>query len=317
MAALRSALFGLPKGYGFQNLPSAFLVLSPAVVGRGCRLAHSQALNKNLQYISNEKIKLNADPKTLKLDKQPNKPLCIIMNWMLARPEHVMKYASLYLEQGFDVVSVSCSPWQLMWPLKGSQLVGADLIRFMSSNDHGPMVLHGFSVGAYVWAEALVFALKEKEKYQPVLERVVAQVWDSAADITEIPVGFPSAVFPKNMFLQNALRTYTKYHLKKFHDAATSHYLRASELFHVSPCRAPALFLLSRSDPVGAERSNRSVHDSWVNIGIKCTWHCWDRSPHVLHYNKHPKEYLQLLYTHLETHGLLTQPEKLRARMTR
>ncbi|XP_063832169.1 uncharacterized protein LOC135081379 [Ostrinia nubilalis] len=250
----------------------------------------------------------------MKLDKQPNKPLCIIMNWMLARPQHVQKYASLYLEQGFDVVSVSCSPWQLMWPQKGSQLVGASLMKFMAANGHKPLVLHGFSVGAYVWAEALVYAMKDKEKYQPVLDRVRAQVWDSAADITEIPVGFPSAVFPKNMFLQNALRTYTKYHLKKFHDAATSHYLRASDLFHKTPCRAPALFLLSRSDPVGAERSNRSVHDSWVNLGVKCTWHCWERSPHVLHYNKHQQEYLQLLHDHLTARELLANPDKMRAR---
>lgn len=50
------------------------------------------------------------------------------MNWMLARKQHVMKYATLYLEQGFDVVSVSCTPWQLMWPVKGSQVDFTSLI---------------------------------------------------------------------------------------------------------------------------------------------------------------------------------------------
>ena len=57
--------------------------------------------------------------------------------------------------------------------------------------------------------------------------------------------------------------------MKTFHEAATSHYIRSSQLFHTNLCHAPALFLLSRSDPVGAEKSNRSVHDSWVQMGMK------------------------------------------------
>jgi hypothetical protein len=57
--------------------------------------------------------------------------------------------------------------------------------------------------------------------------------------------------------------------MRTFHDAATIHYIRSSQLFHTTLCRAPALFLLSRSDPVGAEHTNRAVHDSWVKMGIE------------------------------------------------
>ncbi|KAL4703353.1 hypothetical protein ACJJTC_013119 [Scirpophaga incertulas] len=140
-----------------------------------------------------------------------------------------MKYASLYLEQGFDVVSVSCTPWQLMWPTKGSQLVAEDLIKFMTHNGKEHPL--------------------NKELYQPTLDRVVAQVWDSAADISELSIGVPAAVFPKNKIMQKTLRAYMEYHLKTFHEAATVHYIRSSQLFHTNLCRAPALFLLSRSDP--------------------------------------------------------------------
>ncbi|CAG9130468.1 unnamed protein product [Plutella xylostella] len=97
--------------------------LGVAVSGRG---AHSQDLTKNIQYISNDKVKLTVDPVTMRLDKQIDRPLCIMMNWLLAQHKHVMKYAALYLEQGFDVVSASCSPWQLMWPMKGSQVRGRE-----------------------------------------------------------------------------------------------------------------------------------------------------------------------------------------------
>ncbi|KAM3966109.1 uncharacterized protein ACR2FA_012981 [Aphomia sociella] len=311
MAALRTLV-----GCG-RNITKSDNVLSCASVvplHSNCGL-HTQYITKNMQYISNEDTKLTADPETMKLDKEIKRPLCIIMNWMLQRPNHVMKYATLYLEQGFDVVSVSCTPWQLTWPLKGSQIIGTNLIKFMAENSHNPLVLHGFSVGAYVWSEGLVYAMKNKQKYQPVLDRVVAQVWDSAADVTEIPHGFPAAVFPKNKFMQNAMRLYIEYHLKTFHDAATLHYNRGSAAFISTECRAPALFLLSKTDPVGAERSNRNVYQSWVNLGVKCTWKCWDRSPHVQHYTYHPKEYIAALYQHLDTYNLVSQPDKMRARL--
>ncbi|KAI8440788.1 hypothetical protein MSG28_009113 [Choristoneura fumiferana] len=75
-------------------------------------------------------------------------------------------------------------------------------------------------------------------------------------------------------------------------------------MFHTNTCRAPALFLLSKERPVGAERSNRA-----------CTWKCWDKSPHVQHYSHHPQEYLAALYQHLDKYGLVSQPEKMRVRL--
>ena len=69
------------------------------------------------------------------------------------------------------------------------------------------VVLHGFSVGGYLWGECLV-KLDQDEAGKATLEKIKGQIWDSAADITEIPVGVPHAVLPKNPTLQGALRSY-------------------------------------------------------------------------------------------------------------
>ncbi|XP_026318096.1 uncharacterized protein LOC113228885 [Hyposmocoma kahamanoa] len=322
MSVIRT-LFSLAVHNGKQGLRNSgtksfrpLLSCAPVAMVGFERNAHSQDITKNIQYISNEKTKLTADPNTLKLDKLPNRPLCVMINWLLARQKHVMKFATLYLEQGFDVVSISCTPWQLMWPQKGSQLVTGDLLKFLSANDNDhPLVVHGFSIAGYLWGEVCVHVMKDPKRFQPLLDRVAAQVWDSAADITELTIGVPSAVFPKNKILQKTLQTYLEYHLKTFHDVATCHYIRSSQMFHTNLCRAPALFMLSKSDPVGAENSNRAVHDSWVRMGIQCTWKCWDKSPHVMHYIYHQKEYLAALYSHLDKYGLVSQPDKMRMRL--
>ncbi|XP_059061055.1 uncharacterized protein LOC131853970 [Achroia grisella] len=304
---------------GVKSNRSSFrplLSCAPVAMMTMDRGAHTQDITKNIQYISNEKLKLTADPSTMKLNTQPDKPLCVMINWLLARQKHVMKYATLYLEQGFDVLSVSCTPWQLMWPAKGSQLVASDVLKFIATNENEhPMVVHGFSVGGYIWGEVMNHVMNNKDRYLPVLDRVVAQVWDSAADVSEISIGVPAAVFPKNKIMQKTLRAYMEYHLKTFHDAATTHYIRSSQLFHSNPCRAPALIFLSKTDPVGAEKSNRMLHDNWVKLGIKCTWKCWDKSPHVQHFTFHKQEYLAALYAHLDACNVLAQPDKLGARI--
>lgn len=45
-----------------------------------------------------------------------------MLPWLMAKQKHVKKYAQLYTDQGYDVVRVSVSPWQVIWPKNGSQV---------------------------------------------------------------------------------------------------------------------------------------------------------------------------------------------------
>lgn len=40
-------------------------------------------------------------------------------------------------------------------------------------------------------------------------------------------------------------------------------------MFHTNLVKAPALFFLSKTDPIGAEKSNLRARESWENMGIK------------------------------------------------
>lgn len=69
-------------------------------------------------------------------------------------------------------------------------------------------MLHGFSIGGYMWGELLDFVHEDRDKYNHVIDRIVGQVWDSAADITELTMGTAKAVFPHNEMMQNIARKY-------------------------------------------------------------------------------------------------------------
>lgn len=54
----------------------------------------------------------------------------------------------------------------------------------------------------------LVTIAQEKERYKNVVDRICGQIFDSSVDVTEIHLGVPQSVFPRNKVLQSALQQY-------------------------------------------------------------------------------------------------------------
>lgn len=185
----------------------------------------------------------------------------------------------------------------------------------MNNEKYSRILLHGFSIGGYFWSECLVLMEKDKTKYQSVINRVVGQIWDSAADIRDIRNGFPKAVFPKSRKLQHALRSYMNYHLKTFDELASQHYFRASRAAYDNYITAPVLFFVSKTDLIGDEPSNRRIMEAYESRGCNVTWKCFDDSPHVGHFFKHREEYLRYLNDFLKLVGLEEDLQILKAKL--
>ncbi|XP_052888901.1 uncharacterized protein LOC128297316 [Anopheles moucheti] len=284
------------RGYRYQQY-SQMLPSNPTMTWRGP--IEPACFTKNMTFFTKQKQTYEKDNQSLRLTVALDKPLVFIFAWLQASEKHLAKYAEFYLEQGFDVLCVHITPWQLVWPVYGSQKVAADIVKFLSNNDFPEgIVIHGFSVGGYLWGECLA-KLHAVPIGRRVLENIRGQVWDSLADITEIPVGVPHALLPHNPTLQGVLRNYINYHMKLFHEEATQYYVKCTHLFHYEPALCPALLLVSKTDPVGTEKANNRLRDIWESVGVKTSLKCWDKSPHVGHFHKHRDEYIELLLAHL------------------
>lgn len=83
-------------------------------------------ITKNIELISaHNDIKIDkSSPLRLTNPKlgENNAPLVVMLPWLLAKKRHILKYANFYMDQGFDVLCVSITPWQLLWPVKGTQV---------------------------------------------------------------------------------------------------------------------------------------------------------------------------------------------------
>lgn len=89
-------------------------------------------------------------------------------------------------------------------------MIAEDVLKFLVQKEHYQNVLiHGFSVGGYVYGELLVKMKNEPNKYSSIKDRIVGQVFDSIADFDRIPVGVSKAVTRK-VVLQKSIETYIR-----------------------------------------------------------------------------------------------------------
>lgn len=89
------------------------------------------------------------------------------------------------------------------------QVIAADIVKLLNANRFfTPLLIHGFSVGGYLWSEVLVHIEANKSTNQHIADKIIGQIWDSAADLTEIPNGLSYAVFPNNKVLRSTFRSY-------------------------------------------------------------------------------------------------------------
>ena len=87
-----------------------------------CRCVSTHRITKNIELITQETSTETNNCNNQSSTVSEERPLLVLLCWLLAKRKHVMKYANFYLEQGFDVATVSVTPWQLMWPAKGTRV---------------------------------------------------------------------------------------------------------------------------------------------------------------------------------------------------
>lgn len=236
--------------------------------------------------------------------QQNGKTLALVLPWLQSKQQHFEKYCSIYTNLGFDVLVVQIDILQLMRPEKGSQILAADVVKFLNSNDHYENILvHGFSVGGYLWSECLIH-LNAHKSFKSISSRIKGQVWDSVTGLKEIPIGISKSVFSEGL-MENLLRKSVEYYLKFFYENATKYYVRAENFFNDSPVKAPALIYSSKADPIGTETKANEIAESFKQQNIDLSLKCFEDSPHVQHYQKYKEEYLKYLHDHLKKCNLI------------
>uniref|UniRef100_A0A2P2I707 Transmembrane protein 53-like n=1 Tax=Hirondellea gigas TaxID=1518452 RepID=A0A2P2I707_9CRUS len=294
-------------------------LLLPTSVSQGLLLTISRHLssikfNRNLEFFSADDKplpkKMNSFCVSPENGSPEERPLTLLMCWLMSKDSHVKKFVDLYNEMGFDVLKIRISPFDMLRPVKGAQVVAGQMLEFLHQNPrHSSVLVHGFSVGVYVFCEGLVQMSNNMELHAPVLNRFVGQIWDSPVDVHGIPVGTSKAV-TNNQILQTSIKKYLDWFLRNQYDVATVHYEAASVKMHNCFLGVPGLFFLSKTDPVATPAMISDVYENWESMGIPISVKIFDKSPHVSHFARYKKEYVEEVVTFLQHLHLLESGKK-------
>jgi len=294
---------GLKAGLPSYNNTSSITSRIKKSYSLPTRTLTTKSLNQSLELLSNSNkpITLSGNGQ-FQLNINEERPLTVILAWLMSQRKHIHKYAKFYLDKGFDVLTVKTTPWQLLWPVGGSHIVANDLLTFLYQNpNYYKTVVHGFSVGAYLWGEVMVKMSQDNVKYTPTMNRICGQIWDSPVDYEEIPIGVPKSVFPTNALLRKSLERYIVFHMK-YQQSSTKHHLKATDQFYDTIINAPAMFLFSLNDPMVSLKSIETCSKAWQDKGLPVNLRAWNEPPHVGIYQRHPDEYQDEVRKFLDKH---------------
>ncbi|KAH9491856.1 hypothetical protein Btru_029901 [Bulinus truncatus] len=280
----------------------------PKISKQICSLLYVTRHESSLPPLKTEKLNENIQLKTIQEKLNHHRPLVLLYGWMLAKQRHLDKYGNMYHSKGFDVLSLKMKPSQVLLP-KQAQRTTEELLSILQDGElkDKPLMVHGFSVGGYMYGELLVKLNQDLDKYNSVKKRLVGQIFDSPVDYEGVPSGF-STILVKNKVGQKILKFSIESYMSIFKDSVTSHYIRSSDAFHRNELRLPSLMLYSRSDPIGVDTQIELVMKKWRTAGIPVMARCWESSPHVSHFHRHPDEYVEAVLKFLNSVGL-TKPE--------
>lgn len=292
--------------------PAAKSLLRPTAGHHNINLANFiMAKNFSTKQLT-PAVTLMTNGSTKHLRNRPNlseyssegRPLAVMLCWLAAKNNAVNKYAKFYMDQGFDVLTVRITPWQLLLPKQADPIIRNEILPSLLTSDHDKKLIHGFSVGGYVFAQMLKYMHNDPSgKCQDLMKTMSAQIWDSVVDVNGISIGVSKSVFMKSPFLQKSMQNYIDLHLKAFYDIATKYYDEAHEYFYNKPLDAPALFLASEIDQISTIDVIQDIQKIWGSYGIQCSNKYWSNTSHVGHMRVYPEEYKLAVKMFLDRSG--------------
>ncbi|XP_045137037.1 transmembrane protein 53-like [Portunus trituberculatus] len=162
--------------------------------------------------------------------------MVVLFTWLGAKQKHAHKYAKCWTRRGHDVLYVTTSVRDLLFPKTGAEITANRVVDFLDKKE-SDVIVHGLSVGGYLTQRVLMAARDSQIK-------ISHQIFDSFTNCSGMEAGVENAVNPKYQGLAKALvGVYVKY-------ADLSSIYEAQRFAVTSPCKAPALYLHSLADEV-------------------------------------------------------------------
>lgn len=233
--------------------------------------------------------------------QNPERKLVVLLSWLQAKEKHIEKYRQFYLDRGFDVLNVKTSALDLLLPNLGAKKISENFVRFMVEKQYSDVVVHGFSVGGYMFGRFLLEMEKQQGEVmrKKLLNSIRGIVFDSLVPIEGTCIGVANSITENKLGAQ-IIKNLLELYLFLGHSIATKYYEEVSEKVWAGPLRCPTLFLNSREDKISDHKIVEDLEKVWSGLGIETHKMLVDKSPHVQLFTKHHNKYVEKVESFLK-----------------
>jgi hypothetical protein len=234
---------------------------------------------------------------------------------MGAKESQLKSYHHFYHSHGMDTLTLCVGPRHVLYPEEAMKAVRSMMDKVIeisidasrteaaqagsSGRPERSVVFHSFSMGGFLFGQALRAMQEAPQRYGVMPHLIRAQVFDSPPDFDGISTGISKSLgLPR--FLESGARKIADMYLSATAETSGAHHRAASAAFHQNFVSAPALWYYSKADPIAEWRSCEQVIGKWRGRGTDVTVCSWDDTPHVLHAREHPERYFSTLQGFLE-----------------
>lgn len=280
-----SADFGSPSGFIYDEETETSKAESPleALKRKAKGVVEKQTPNKYYGQSFNETLTTTTT----------ERKLVVLMSWLEAKEKHIEKYRQFYLDRGFDVLNVKTSPLDLLLPSVGAMKISRDFVRFMVEKQYSDVLIHGFSVGGFMFGQCLLDIDRQAEQVRDqLLNSIRGLVFDSLVPFEGTCIGVANSI-TRNKVLAKVLESLLRGYLAVGHSIATKHYLKVSDKVWGGPLRCPSLFFMSKDDIISDHKIVERLSRDWSNMGISTSNILFDSAPHVQNFTKHHDVYVE------------------------
>eukprot|EP00128_Syssomonas_multiformis_P007022 Colp12_sorted_trinity150504_noHs@8292 len=234
-------------------------------------------------------------------EQEKNRPLAVLIGWMLSSPKHIQKYCELYHAKGVDTLFCNPGPKHVLFPsvAKGLAKNALDTLCLPDFKERS-LIFHGFSVGGYLYATVVETMATQAKEYGHVSARVKGQVLDSPVDYHEVAPGMAKVLSNGNPVGQKVLHGIFASYLKATYPLTGKKHVYISNFFGESPLDRPSLWLYSNEDHIAPAHACENMMERWRKKGLTVSGRKFVKSPHVMHYPTNPPVYQQHLHEFLD-----------------
>ena len=168
-------------------------------------------------------------------------PLALICAWLLAEDKYLLKYKQLWFNRGFDVLIVKTSPLDSLLPPIGCKKVAKNVVKVLTNLncEYNEMVVHGFSVGIYLFGEVLLQLFERSpEKHSKLIESFKGVIMDSLVVPGDAQSGMALTLTNSPILQSFIKKTIVLFHTI-FYDFTAKHYENSGQTFIEPPLKCP------------------------------------------------------------------------------